>query len=122
MMGVRRGLDFAVDLVTACLWAMAAFFAGSRLVSPTGGLIFAIAVFVTAMSFVLGNRSEERRARTIAAGACPRCKSPLRTSHEHRRWDTSHEQWLAPHTTWHCTACDFQQEAPVACRSCPPRT
>jgi hypothetical protein len=117
--GVRRGLDLAVDFVTSSLWALAAFFVGARLLSDSAGLLLALAVFVTAMTFIVSNRSQEQRARHIAAGACPRCQTPLVSEHEHRRWDTAHAQWLAPLTTWHCDACGFQQEAPLGCESCP---
>ncbi len=119
MTGLRQGLDFAVDFVTACLWALAAFFVGTRLMSHSVGFLLAIAVFITAMTYVLGTRNQERRARHIAAGACPHCSQSLTTAHEHRRWDTTHQEWLAPLTTWHCEACDFQQEAPIACETCP---
>ena len=116
---IRRSLDFAIDLVTSCLWALAAFFFGARLLSSSAGLLLAAAVFVTAMTFILNARSQEHRAREIAAGACPRCREALQSRHEHRRWDTAHQEWLAPLTTWHCEACGFQQEAPLACDSCP---
>jgi hypothetical protein len=117
--GVRRGLDFAIDVLTSCLWALAAFFVGARLVSTPAGGLLALAVFVTAMTFVLSSRSQERRARAIAAGACPRCGEALGSDHQHRRWDTSTSAWLAPLTTWTCAACGFQQEAPLACEGCP---
>ena len=119
MTGVRRGLDFAIDSVTSGLWALAAFFIGARLFSSSEGLLLATAVFVTAMTFIIGTRSQERRARHIAAGACPRCENTLVSEHEHRRWDTAHQQWLAPLTTWQCESCGFQQEAPLACETCP---
>ena len=119
MTGVRHGLDFAIDLFTSGLWAMAAFFIAARLVSPSAGLLLAAAVFVTAITFVLTSRAQERRAHAIAAGACPRCAESLASDHEHRRWSTSTNDWLAPLTTWHCEACGFQQEAPLACEACP---
>jgi RNase P subunit RPR2 len=116
---VRRSLDFAIDVVTSSLWALAAFFVAARLISSDAGLLLALAVFVTAMTFIVSNRSQERRARHIAAGVCPRCQSNLVSEHEHRRWDTVHSEWLPPLTTWQCEACDFQQEAPLACETCP---
>ncbi len=119
MMSVRRGLDFAVDVLSAGLWSLAAFFVGARLLSPSVGLLLALAVFVTAMTFVVGSRNQERQARHIAAGACPRCGDSLASRHEHRRWDTSHREWLAPLTTWRCAACGFQEEAAIACETCP---
>ena len=119
MTSVRRGLDLAIDFVTSGLWALAAFFIAARLISRDAGLLFGVAVFVTAMTFIVSNRSQERRARHIAAGACPRCEAALVSEHEHRRWDTAHAQWLAPLTTWECEACGFQQEAPLACENCP---
>ena len=119
MTSVRRGFDFAVDVVTSSLWALAAFFIGSRLLSESAGLLLALAVFVTALTFIVGSRSQERRARHIAAGVCPRCRGVLVSQHEHRRWDTAHAEWLAPLTTWQCEACGFQQEAPLACETCP---
>lgn len=119
MTAVRSGLDFAIDLVTSGLWALAAFFMGARMVSPSAGLLLAVAVFVTAMTYILSTRSQERRARYIAAGACPRCRATLTSDHEHRRWETAQQQWLAPLTTWRCERCGFQQEAPVGCEACP---
>ena len=119
MTSVRRGLDFAVDLASAGLWSLAAFFVGTRLLSSSAGLVLALAVFVSAMTFVLGARSQEREARKIAAGACPRCGESLAMLHEHRRWDTAHQEWLAPLTTWQCGGCGFQQEADVSCDTCP---
>jgi hypothetical protein len=119
MTSVRRGLDFAVDFASAGLWSLAAFFVGARLFSFSFGLLLALAVFVTAMTFVLGTRSQERDAREIAAGACPRCGASLAMLHEHRRWDTSHHEWLTPLTTWRCEACGFQQEAAAGCETCP---
>jgi Zn ribbon nucleic-acid-binding protein len=115
----RRGLDFAIDLVTSGLWALAAFFAGARLISPNAGMVLALAVFVTAMTYVLTSRAQEHRAHAIAAGACPRCNEALTIEHEHRRWDTSNSQWLAPLTTWQCVQCGFQQEASLGCEACP---
>jgi hypothetical protein len=117
--GVRRGLDLAIDIGTSGLWALAAFFVGARLLSSPAGALLALAVFVTAMTFVLTSRSQERRARAIAAGACPRCSRTLDSDHQHRRWDTSSRAWLAPLTTWTCAGCGFQQEAPLACEGCP---
>jgi hypothetical protein len=117
--GVRRGLDFAIDLVTSCLWALAAFFVGARLISSPAGMLLAAAVFVTAMTFILTSRAQERRAHAIAAGACPACGEPLASDHQHRRWNTTSGAWLAPLTTWSCGACGFQQEAPLGCDACP---
>ena len=119
MTGVRRGLDFAIDFITSGLWALAVFFIGARLFSTSAGLMLALAVFVSAMTFTVTNRSQERRARHIAVGVCPRCHDSLVNEHEHRRWDTAHGEWLPPLTTWHCEACGFQQEAPLACEMCP---
>ena len=118
-MTARRGFDLAIDLFTACLWALAAYFVGTRLLSANAGMLLALAVFVTAMTFILTSRAQERRAHAIAAGACPRCSQPLATEHEHRRWNTSAGEWLAPLTTWRCDECGFQQEAPMACEACP---
>jgi hypothetical protein len=116
---IRRGFDFALDLFTSCLWALAAFFVGARLLSSNAGLLLALAVFVTAMTFILTSRAQERGAQAIAAGACPRCGAALATDHEHRRWDTSNRKWLAPLTTWRCATCGFQQEASLGCEACP---
>jgi uncharacterized protein YbaR (Trm112 family) len=51
--------------------------------------------------------------------ACPQCKGPLRRDHEHRRWDTERSRWLAPLTTWECTACGYSHGEPVLCERCP---
>lgn len=119
MTAVRHTLSFAIDIVTSGLWGMAAFFIGARLLSPEAGLLLALAVFVTALTFILTSRQQEKRARNIAAGLCPRCNRALASNHEHRRWDTAHGQWLPPLTTWQCDECRFQEEAPLACEACP---
>jgi len=119
MTGVRDALDFSLDLVTSGLWALAAFFIGARLLSPSAGMLLAFAVFITALTFILTTRSQERRARNIAAGACPRCRATLSSHHEHRRWDPAGAEWLPPFMTWQCEVCGFQQEAPIACEACP---
>jgi hypothetical protein len=116
---VRRGFTLLVDVVTACMWALAAFFVGARIVSPGAGLALALAVFVSAMTMVLGSRQQEAQARELAAGACPRCHRTLAVEHEHRRWDTTFEKWLPPLTTWACRACGFEHGEPSSCPSCP---
>jgi len=115
----RRGFDFTIDLLTSAMWALAAFFICARLISRDAGALLALAVFVTALTFIVTSRVHERRAHAIAAGACPRCRAPLISEHEHRRWDTENQSWLAALTTWRCGECGFQQEAPLACESCP---
>ena len=119
MINVRRGVDFTVEFFRSFMWALAAFFITARLVSPEAGALLALAVFVTALTFIATSRVQERRARAIAEGACPRCGEALVTDHEHRRWDATDQKWLPALTTWHCPRCAFQQEAPLGCEACP---
>lgn len=119
MIAVRRSIDFAIDVVTSTVWGVAAFIIAARFGSPSIDLVLGLAVFVSALTFVLTTRRQEREARHIAAGACPQCEDSLVSEHEHRRWDTTHQEWLPPLTTWHCESCGFRQEAPLACESCP---
>ena len=119
MTAVRSGLDFALDFFSSAMWAVAAFFIAARLLSFSGGILLALAVFVTAMTFVVSSRTQERRARNLAAGACPRCQASLIIEHEHRRWDASHAAWLPALMTWRCKDCAFQQEESLACERCP---
>ena len=119
MTSVRRGLDLALDCFSSAMWALAAFFIGARLFSVTGGLLLALAVFVTAMTYVATSRAQERRARNLAAGACPRCREPIAFEHQHRRWDASNAQWLPPIMAWRCVTCMFEQEESLACEACP---
>lgn len=119
MTGVRGGFDLAVDFFAATMWAMAAFFAGARLFSGTVGLLLALAVFITAVSYIMGSRVQEQRARHLAVGDCPRCKVSLTMEHTHRRWDSGNSQWLPPLISWRCAACGFQQEERLACEACP---
>jgi hypothetical protein len=119
MTAVRQSLGWAVDVVAASAWALAAFFIGARLVSVTGGVLFALAVFVTAMTYAVSSRTLEHRARDLASGACPRCWSALTTEHQHRRWDAAASTWLAAVTSWRCLSCGFEQEESLACQKCP---
>ena len=116
---MRRGVGLIVDVASACMWALAAFFVGARLFSPAIGLALALAVFVSAMTMVLGSRQEEAQARELEAGACPHCHKTLSVEHEHRRWDAGFQKWLPPLTTWSCKACGFEHDEPVSCPSCP---
>jgi hypothetical protein len=100
------------------MWALAAFFVGARLFSLTGGLMLAMAVFVTALTYVASSRMQEMRARNLAEGTCPRCRAPVLFEHKHRRWDASNRVWLAPLMSWRCAACGFQQEEALACEAC----
>lgn len=116
---LRTGLDFTIDVASAGMWALAAFFIGTRLISSQGGTLLALAVFVTALTFVVTSRIQEGRARNLARGACPRCREALHTEHEHRRWDAASHQWLPPVHAWRCADCGFQQEETLACEACP---
>ncbi|HEX5368220.1 MAG TPA: hypothetical protein VFY10_02275 [Dehalococcoidia bacterium] len=119
MIMVRRGVSLFVDVASACMWGLAAFFVGARLLSPAIGLALALAVFVSAMTMVMGSRQEEAQARELAAGACPRCHKSLSVEHDHRRWDATFEKWLPPLTTWSCRGCGFEHGEPLPCPSCP---
>jgi RNase P subunit RPR2 len=116
---LRSGFDLVIDVAGSATWALAVFFITARLVSTEAGGLLALAVFVSAMTMVISGRSQETRARDLAAGTCPSCRGALVTEHNHRRWDTTHSKWLAPLTTWRCAACGAGHDEPVACERCP---
>ena len=112
-------LGLAFDVSGAAAWGLAGFFLISALLSTTAGGLIGIAVFVSMLTYTLGARLQETRARALQVGACPRCQASLRREHEHRRWDTERDRWLAPLTTWECAACDYGHSEPVPCDHCP---
>jgi hypothetical protein len=114
-----RGFGFAIDLVTSFAWALAAFFIGARLLGLSAGLLLALAVFATSMTYVVISRTQERRAEHLARGRCPRCSSPIATEHVHRRWDPAATSWLLPSTSWRCRECGFEHAEALACEGCP---
>ncbi|MGF7473790.1 hypothetical protein WFJ45_23950, partial [Salmonella enterica subsp. enterica serovar Minnesota] len=65
-----RGFGFAIDFVTSFAWSLAALFIGARLFGLAAGLLLALAVFVTSMTYVVVSRAQERRAQELAAGRC----------------------------------------------------
>ena len=113
------GLDFALDLIVAGTWALAAFFAATRLLSPAAAALLGLAVFITAVSFAVRSRLDDHTMRNLSAGACPHCHAALDTEHTHRRWDPTHSQWLTPLTLWRCPACGFQLSESLICDACP---
>jgi hypothetical protein len=114
-----QGFGFAIDLVTSAAWALAAFFIGARLFGLSAGLLLALAVFVTSMTYVVISRAQERRAAQLATGRCPRCRSAIATEHVHRRWDPPATSWLLPSTPWRCRECGFEHTEALACEGCP---
>lgn len=114
-----RGFGFAVDFVTSAAWALAAFFIGARLFGLAAGLLLALAVFVTSMTYVVISRAQERRAQELAAGRCPRCHSVVAMDHVHRRWDPGATSWLMPSTSWRCRECGFEHAEALGCEGCP---
>jgi len=119
MSGLRSGLGLAIDIAGAAAWGLAAFFIVARLLSPAAGSLLGLALFLSALTLMIGARLQETKARQLAAGACPRCGSALRTDHQHRRWDAAGKAWLAPLTTWACRGCGFEQDEAIPCGSCP---
>jgi hypothetical protein len=116
---LSRGFGFAIDVVTSGAWALAAFFIGARLFGFSAGLLLALAVFITSMTYVVISRAQEQRAQQLAAGRCPRCHNAVATEHVHRRWDTGAASWLMPSTLWRCRDCGYQHVEPLACEGCP---
>jgi len=119
MSGLRSGLGLALDIAASAAWGVAAFFIVTRLLSPAAGSLMGLALFLSALTLMIGTRLQETKARQLAAGACPRCGSSLRVDHQHRRWDAARQAWLAPLTTWACRDCGFEQDEAIACGGCP---
>jgi hypothetical protein len=117
--GLGSGLGLFLDLGGPAAWGLAAFFAASRLLSPTAGALLALGVFLSALAVMLGARLQESTARRLAQSVCPRCRGAIGLEHQHRRWDASRSAWLPPLTTWQCRACDFVQDESLACPACP---
>ena len=116
---LAQGFGFAIDLVTSAAWALAAFFIGARLFGLSAGLLLALAVFVTSMTYVVISRAQERRAEQLATGRCPRCLNGGVSEHVHRRWDPAATAWLLPSTSWRCPQCGFEHTEALACEQCP---
>jgi hypothetical protein len=119
---IRSGvsaLGVLLDVTGAGAWALAAFFITNHLVSTAAGGLLGIGIFVSALTYLLSGRLQESRAKSLIEGACPRCKAWLHQDHEHRRWDTERERWLAPLTSWECAECGYGHAEPVPCGKCP---
>jgi len=122
MGAIRSGvgaLGLALDVTGAAAWGLAAFFVTNSLISTAAGGLLGLGIFFSALTYMLSGRLQESRARSLVVGACPRCKSLLRREHEHRRWDTERERWLAPLTSWDCAGCGYGHAEPVPCEKCP---
>jgi hypothetical protein len=119
LLGARGGFDLALDLIGAAAWGLAAFALGARFVStPLGGLV-GLGVFFSIAAMGLGSHLQEVRMRSLAAGACPRCKAVIASEHRHRRWETARAHWLPPVTSWECAACGYGHTESWACPACP---
>src|SRR4051794_15089622 len=119
LLGARGGFDLVLDLIGAAAWGLAAFALGARFVStPVGGL-FGLGIFFSIAAMGLGSHLQEARMKSLAAGACPRCKAHIASEHRHRRWDTPRERWLAPVTTWECNDCGYGHTESWPCPTCP---
>ena len=112
-------LGLVLDVTGAAAWGLAAFFVTNNLISTAAGGLLGLGIFFSALAYMLSGRLQESRAKSLLANACPRCEAPLRREHEHRRWDTQGERWLAPLTTWECAECDYGHSEPVPCERCP---
>jgi hypothetical protein len=117
--GLGSSLGLVVDVAGPAAWGLAAYVAGSRLLSPGAATLLALGVFLSALALMLGARMQEAKARQLARSVCPRCRRDLEIEHEHRRWDASRSLWLPPLTTWRCRGCDFSQDEPAVCPACP---
>ena len=116
---LRAGFDLAIVLVGAAAWSLAVLVFGSRFLSPTAGDLLALAVFVSALVFVLSGELQAIQGKRLAAGRCPRCHGPVAADHRHRRWDAARSAWLAPTTNWDCPVCAFNHSEAWACPACP---
>lgn len=107
------------DIMGSAAWGLAAFFIASSLISTPAGGLLGIGIFFSALAYMLSARLQESRAKSLLTDACPRCHAATRREHEHRRWDTERERWLAPLTTWDCRGCGYGHSEPVPCEKCP---
>jgi hypothetical protein len=112
-------LGLFLDVAGAAAWGLAAFFLAGNLISTAAGGLLGLGIFLSALTFTFNGRMQESRAKALLEDACPRCKMGLRREHEHRRWDTERERWLAPLTTWECASCGYGHSEPVPCARCP---
>jgi hypothetical protein len=112
-------LGLVIDVAGSAAWGLVAFFLITSLISATAGGLLGVAIFFSALAYLLSGRFQESRARALLVDECPRCKSATRREHEHRRWDTGGERWLAPLTTWECAGCGYSHSEPVPCERCP---
>lgn len=112
-------LGLVLDLTGAAAWGLAAFFIINSLISTPAGGLLGLGIFFSALAYMLSARLQESRAKSLLADACPRCHASLRREHEHRRWDTERERWLAPLTSWECGGCGYGHSEPVPCERCP---
>ena len=119
MTALSRGFGYAIDFVTSFAWALAAFFIGARLFGLSAGVLLALAVFVTSMTYVVISRAQEQRAVQLAAGRCPKCRNAVASEHVHRRWGPAAASWLLPSTSWRCRDCGFEHAEALGCEGCP---
>ena len=112
-------LGLALDVSGAAAWGLAAFLIANNLASTTAGGLLGVAIFFSMLAYMLGGRLQDARAKALSADACPNCRAHLRREHEHRRWDTEGERWLAPLTTWECQGCGYGHAEPAPCERCP---
>jgi hypothetical protein len=112
-------LGLLLDVAGAAAWGLAAFFIVNHFVSTAAGGLLGLGIFFSMLSYMLSGRLQESRAKSLIDGACPRCRAWLHRDHEHRRWDTERERWLAPLTSWDCAACGYGHAEPVPCSNCP---
>ena len=119
MTAVGRGFDLLIGLVGVIAWGLAVYAFGSRLISPTVAGLLAIAFFVGGLGTVVSWQLQDNRARSLAAGRCPRCHASIAAEHKHRAWDPQRSQWGEPLLVWECASCGFSQSEVWACPSCP---
>jgi phosphate/sulfate permease len=116
---VRRGFDMALDFIGAAAWSLVAFVVVANLVSPAVGGVFALALFVSLTAMTLNAQLQESRMAALTSGVCPRCQGTIASEHRHRRWDAARDEWLTPHTSWDCAACDYMHGESWPCAACP---
>lgn len=119
MTSVVRGLDFVLGMLGALAWSLTVFFLASRFISPTAGSLLAIGLLLSGLVFVLNGQLQDSRARSLAAGRCPRCKQSVTSEHTHRRWEPERARWSEPTIAWECISCGYSHGETWACASCP---
>jgi hypothetical protein len=115
---LARGIDLIFDLI-GCLGAgLLVYTLAGRFIAPDAGTVLGLGVAISALGFSISDRLQQDRLELLARGECPRCHRPLRTEHQHRRWDGARNGWLPALTSAHCS-CGFSLSQSKSCPACP---